>query len=104
MHPDDEMKNVINQADGQNKKQLNVEKFPNATCECGNAIWVQGMFVKKIPGIELGELTNEEEAVPISQFPVLVCAKCGKVAPFMMENDEYRKAFDKFNGTENTEE
>lgn len=92
----EEFKKVINQAEaGNNRKRVAVDKYPSYVCpKCGNDLWVQAMVVKKIPAIEFGQISNEDVPMPLAQMPILVCSKCGEIAPFIKEDKELMKALD----------
>lgn len=75
----------------ENNIRVNPLKYPNVKCDCGCEIWNQGVILKKIPGLEVG---NGMEDTYID-LPVWYCIKCGKMLP------EYRKIYKL---DENTEE
>lgn len=57
--------------------RINPLKYPNVKCECGSEIWLQGVVLKQIPGLELGTGTKDK----VFDIPIFYCAKCGKVFP-----------------------
>lgn len=67
----------------ENNIRVNPLKYPNVKCECGCEIWNQGVILKKIPGLEVG---NGMEDTFID-LPVWYCIKCGKILP------EYRQIY-----------
>lgn len=67
----------------ENKLRLNPLKYPTVKCECGCEVWNQGVIIKRIPGLEVGNGTEDTFA----DLPVYYCAKCGKIIP------EHRKMY-----------
>ena len=55
-------------------------------------VWNQGVIIKRIPGLEVGNGTEDTFA----DLPVYYCAKCGKIIP------EHRKIYQLDNNAEET--
>lgn len=51
-------------------------------------------MIKKIPGVLVGQADQKDVNIPIREFPVLTCAKCGELAPFIKSDKEFMKEFD----------
>jgi hypothetical protein len=60
-----------------NNIRINPLKYPNVKCECGNEVWLQGVVLKQISGLELGTGTKDQ----LIDIPVFYCSKCGEVFP-----------------------
>ena len=73
----------LNEIKMENKLRLNPLKYPTVKCECGCEVWNQGVIIKRIPGLEVGNGTEDTFA----DLPVYYCAKCGKIIP------EHRKMY-----------
>lgn len=67
---------------------VNVTKEQMKSCEtvkctCGNNTFIAAMAFKKVPGILLGT-GSESQILPIQGL--MVCSKCGELAPFCKED------------------
>lgn len=67
----------------ENNIRVNPLKYPNVKCDCGCEIWNQGVILKRIPGLEIGNGTEDT----FIDLPVWYCSKCGKMLP------EYRQLY-----------
>ena len=67
----------------ENNLRINPLKYPNIKCECGCEIWNSGVILKRIPGLEIGQGTEDQ----FLDLPVYYCSKCGKILP------EYREIY-----------
>lgn len=57
--------------------KVNPLDYPSDKCSaCGNEVFIPGVIFKVIPGLELGQGT-EDVQVPIKVF---VCSKCGELS------------------------
>ena len=57
---------------------VNPLEYPTVKCSCGNEIYIPGVIFKDIPGIALGQGTDNVQ-VPIKIF---YCSKCGKLSKY----------------------
>ena len=89
----DVQKELIDAANS--RKTFYASKYENYKCECGSELFTTATVIKKVPGVDLGELTNDEQPFPIMQIPVWVCAKCGEIAPFIKNDEEAMKVINK---------
>lgn len=77
------------------RKTFYASKYPNYKCKCGCELFTMANVIKKVPGADIGELTNDDTPVPLAQYPVWVCVKCGEVAPFIQDDEESMKIVNK---------
>jgi hypothetical protein len=66
---------------GGDMPKINPFKYPSEKCSCGNEIFVPGVIFKKIPGMLVGQGTEDVQA-PIKVF---FCSKCGELSPYDKE-------------------
>ena len=43
----------------ENTIRVNPLKYPNVKCHCGCEVWNQGVILKRIPGLEMGQGTED---------------------------------------------
>lgn len=60
----------------------------NVVCSCGSKTFKEAIVLKRVSGIVLGEKT----VIPLN---VIVCDKCGKLAPFIAEDPAMKNIFGK---------
>lgn len=63
--------------------RINPLKYPSIKCKCGCEVWDQGVILKKIPGLEVGNGVEDT----FIDLPVYYCSKCGEILP------EYREMY-----------
>lgn len=62
--------------------KVNPLDYPSDKCSnCGNEVFIPGIIFKTVPGLELGQGT-ENVQVPIKVF---VCSKCGELSNYDKE-------------------
>lgn len=61
----------------ENTIRVNPLKYPNIKCKCGCEVWNQGVILKRVPGLEMGQGTEDV----FVDLPVWYCAKCGEILP-----------------------
>lgn len=89
--------NVINSLG--NKKTLHLTDYESEVCpNCGSKLFTTALVIKDIPGIAVGRLESKTVPMPIENFPVYVCAKCGELAPAMYSDPELNKLVNKLLG------
>ena len=49
----------------------------------------------------MGVIGSESITYPVEQYPILVCAKCGEIAPGMLREEKYKMVIDKLLGNDN---
>lgn len=89
----DVQKSIIDSAN--TRKTFYAGKYENYKCECGCELFTTATVIKKVPGIDLGEITAEDQPFPLMQIPIWVCAKCGEIAPFIKNDEESMKLINK---------
>lgn len=73
---------------GTSTSAVNPLDYPTEKCSCGNEVFVPGVIFKKVPGILLGQ-GSEDVQVPLKVF---CCSKCGELSPYDKELlDEHSK-------------
>jgi hypothetical protein len=81
---------------GQPKPQtLRLSEHPSYECECGCKLFTNVVVVKKIPGLLVGNPDMKEVPIPVDMLPIMICSKCGKLAPFLKDNKEFMEAYAK---------
>lgn len=84
-----------------NLKTFHVGKYDNYKCECGCQLFTTAVVIKRVPAVDLGEISKDDVPVPIEQIPVWVCTKCGELAPFIKNDESSMKIINKLLGEEN---
>lgn len=75
-----------------NKKTLHLLNYESEVCpECGSKLFTTAFVIKNIPGYEFGRIESKTLPMPIENFPVYVCAKCGALSPTMLSDPELKK-------------
>lgn len=93
--PSKEELDMLNQM-GNSHKVLTASDYPSEVCpKCGSKLFTTAFVIKDIPGIAVGALSQEAMPMPLEQYSVLVCAKCGELAPAMTRDEEARKMVEK---------
>ena len=69
---------------GQNNHLKEILECDNWTCECGSQIFREAIVLKKVPGV----LVGSAKPYITAPIPVVVCDKCGKLAPNMPNQDK----------------
>lgn len=72
---------------GFTQPNVNPLNYPSESCSCGNEVFIPGIIFKKVPGVVVGQ-GSEEVQVPIKVF---VCSKCGELSPIDKETLEKNK-------------
>jgi len=81
---------------GQPKPQtLRLSEYPSYKCGCGCQLFTYAYVVKKIPGLFIGQPDMKEAPVPADMLPVMVCSKCGELAPFLKADKGFMEAYAK---------
>lgn len=81
---------------------IKLSDYPNEKCpKCGCELFTTAVVIKDIPGIAMGLIGSETIAYPVEQYPILVCAKCGEIAPGMLRDEKYKMVIDKLLGNDN---
>lgn len=84
------MEDVLNQQG----PKINPLKYPTEECDmCKNTVFAQGYIFKRIPGLEVGNGTDDV----LYPIPVYYCAKCGTISPVDREALELDKTDTKTN-------
>lgn len=65
-----------------------LQECPTVTCECGCKVFVPGTAFKKVPGFLTGQGLTPT-FLPLQG--IMVCAKCGELAPFCKEDERLQK-------------
>lgn len=66
----------MNNLDSGVQVRVNIKNQPDLVCECGNTLFAQVFFLKKISKVYTG--SGRDELLPI---PVFCCSACGKILP-----------------------
>lgn len=81
---------------GQPKPQtLRLSDHPSYKCGCGCQLFTNAYVVKKIPGLLIGNPDMKEAPVPVDMLPIMICAKCGELAPFLKDDKNFMEAYAK---------
>ena len=84
------MDDVLNQQG----PKINPLKYPTEECDmCKNTVFTQGYIFKRIPGLEVGNGTDDV----LYPIPVYYCAKCGTISSVDREALELDKTETKTN-------
>lgn len=87
------------------KKTLHLTDYESEVCpKCGSKLFTTAIVIKDIPGVAVGRIESKTVPMPIDNFPVYVCAKCGELAPAMHSDPELNKMVKKLLGEEESEE
>ena len=83
-------------------KPIKLSDHPNEKCpKCGCELFTTAVVIKDIPSIAMGVIGSETITYPVEQYPILVCAKCGEIAPGMLREEKYKMVIDKLIGNDN---
>lgn len=59
------------------QKHINLSALPTEKCKCGNVTFNQVAFLKRVPGLMIGQ--SSDELIPVPGF---ACTKCQKLYEF----------------------
>lgn len=62
---------------GHDSRLKEILECDNWTCECGSQIFREAVVLKKVPGV----LVGSPKPYITAPIPVMVCNKCGRLAP-----------------------
>ena len=75
---------------------INPLNYPSEVCSCGNETFIPGIIFKKVPGMLMGQGT-EDTLIPLKVF---VCSKCGELSPYDKDIlEEHKKQKEKLNNS-----
>lgn len=74
------------------RSRLKLSDHPNEKCpKCGSELFVTAYVVKDINAADAGMLGKTKDGTvpfPCDMYPIVVCAKCGELAPMMRKSEE----------------
>ena len=88
------MDDILNTSANSTAPKINPLKYETEKCDaCGNTVFVPGFIFKRIPGLEVGNGTDDV----LYPIPVYYCAKCGTISAVDREALELDKTDTKTN-------